>query len=281
MVTDLSRCTVVARPVTTATYPRGTGYGPRIIKDFEFVWMVSGTATWLIGDQEVVAPPGTVLLARPGMRDAFRWDPDRPTVHGFVHFTLSGPVPDPTGWPLVRTLPDQDILRPLFAHAGWLQTQEGGAAQAGRTVRLALEAFLSGRLGLAAEDRGDLPPAVQRMLDRIGVAIDTRERITLADLVRVSGASRSSLAVQSKAALGCTPMAASRLLRLERAAQLLTRTDLAIQEIAALVGFEDAFHFSRLFHDEFTHAPRDFRRLALLGEVSPERQRMARRLRRQ
>jgi transcriptional regulator GlxA family with amidase domain len=70
-----------------------------------------------------------------------------------------------------------------------------------------------------------------------------------------------------------------RLLRLDRAAQLLTRTDLAVQEVADLVGFEDAFHFSRLFRAEFGHAPREFRQGSLLGQICPESREMARKIR--
>ena len=280
MAIDLNRCSLRIRHDGIATYPKGSGYGPRILHDFEFMWMISGTATWLVAGQEIPAPPGTVLLARPGMRDAFRWDGRRSTRHGYLHFELAGEVPDHATWPLVRTLPEEDILRPLFRHVGWLLGRPEGAAQAATALRLALEAFLNGDVGSSGEAGGDLPPAVQRMVGGIAGAIEDRTRPTLDDLVRISGVSRSSLTVQAKAALGCTPMEALRLLRLDRAAQLLTRTDLAVQEVAVLAGFDDAFHFSRLFRAEYGHAPREFRQAVLQGRICPEARGMARQIRR-
>jgi AraC-like DNA-binding protein len=279
MIIDLSRCSLKIRHEGIATYPRGSGYGPRLVYNFEFVWMLAGTALWQVEGQEIMAKPGTVLLARPGMRDSFRWDERRSTCHGYIHFDLVGEVPDHTAWPLIRTLPDEDIVRPLLRHVGWLLGQKEGALQAESALRLVLEAFLNSQLVSASEPASDLPPAVQRMLDAISLAITERASPSLDDLVRISGVSRSSLAVQVKAALDCTPMEVLRLLRLDRAAQLLTRTDLAVHEVADLVGFDDAFHFSRLFRAEFGHSPRDFRQGSLLGQICPEARGMARKVR--
>ena len=278
MVIDPAKTSVRIRGEGVATYPKGTGYGPRILSDFELVWMLAGTATWLVEDREVQAAPGMVLLACPGMHDAFRWDRRRTTVHGYLHFELVGEVPDHRNWPRWRVLPEEDLLRPLFRHVGWLLGQPGTEAQVNQAVHLALAAFLSGRVGCAGPAEGELPPAVRRMLDGITTAIDTRLQPDLADLVHWSGVSRSSLAVLVKETLGCTPMEVLRLLRLDRAVQLLTRTDLAVQEIAALVGFPDAFHFSRCFQREFGQPPRTFRRLALQGRINPEARPMARRM---
>src|SRR5258708_37845736 len=72
-----------------AFYPPGATFGPRTLGDFEFVWIVDGDVVWECDGLAHPAPAGTVLLARPGMRDGFRWDPKRPTRHGYVHFTLA------------------------------------------------------------------------------------------------------------------------------------------------------------------------------------------------
>ena len=50
------------------------------------------------------------------------------------------------------------------------------------------------------------------------------------------------------------------LLRLRRAEQLLTETDLPIAEIAQRAGFSDVFYFSKVFHREKGCTPRDYRR---------------------
>jgi AraC-like DNA-binding protein len=47
--------------------------------------------------------------------------------------------------------------------------------------------------------------------------------------------------------------------RLRRAAQLLSRGDLSVDEIASKVGFSSRSHFSRTFRDHFGASPLAFR----------------------
>ena len=49
-------------------------------------------------------------------------------------------------------------------------------------------------------------------------------------------------------------------LRIEKAQELLTVTDLQIQEIAALVGYSDGLYFSRIFKKATGMAPLIYRK---------------------
>ncbi|OGV71409.1 MAG: hypothetical protein A3K18_22710 [Lentisphaerae bacterium RIFOXYA12_64_32] len=62
-----------------------------------------------------------------------------------------------------------------------------------------------------------------------------------------------------RATTGTTPMRRLRTLRVEQAGRLLTQTGLRIHEIAASVGFEDPYHFSRVFHQVTGMGPRQYR----------------------
>ncbi|MEW1846288.1 hypothetical protein AB0392_50740, partial [Nonomuraea angiospora] len=77
---------------SVADYPPGSTFGPREARSYQFVWLLRGSATWLWDDVALSLTPGKLLLIRPGMRDAFRWDPRTPTRHAYVHFTLTGAV---------------------------------------------------------------------------------------------------------------------------------------------------------------------------------------------
>jgi hypothetical protein len=68
-----------------ADYPAGAGLQPRVIGDYEFVWMLRGHATFIVGDQRQLSP-GELLLVPPGLRHSFRWDQDQASRHGYVHF---------------------------------------------------------------------------------------------------------------------------------------------------------------------------------------------------
>jgi AraC-like DNA-binding protein len=61
------------------------------------------------------------------------------------------------------------------------------------------------------------------------------------------------------AATGLSPKAFQLRLRIDRAKQLLTTSDLSIEAIAATVGIDDAFYFSRLFQDRERCSPSEFR----------------------
>ena len=48
---------------------------------------------------------------------------------------------------------------------------------------------------------------------------------------------------------------------MNKAAELLDHSDLLVKQVSAEVGYEDAFHFSRVFKRFLGISPRDFRRL--------------------
>ncbi len=62
--------------------------------------------------------------------------------------------------------------------------------------------------------------------------------------------------------VGMTPLAYLEMERLERAKRLLLLTGLPVQSVAAEVGFENPFYFTRRFKKATGHSPRDFRRTA-------------------
>ncbi len=97
---------------------------------------------------------------------------------------------------------------------------------------------------LAAADRSPLhrPPAI-------------------GDLVESSGAGRTAFGARFRAATGQTPRAFFERRRIERAARELIATDRPIAVIAAAHGFDDPYHFSRVFKRVTGSSPRAHRRL--------------------
>src|SRR5437016_3124786 len=103
MVNDLELSLPTA--VGVATYPPGASYGPREMRDFEFVWIIEGDAEYFWGEIAVQATEGAIVLCRPGARDFFRWDRKRRTRHGYFHFHIVRHPRDwgnPKHWPLLR-----------------------------------------------------------------------------------------------------------------------------------------------------------------------------------
>jgi AraC-like DNA-binding protein len=259
-----------------ATYPPGATFGPRRTRDWEFVWIIEGTATYRWDDEAADAPPGAVVLCRPGGTDAFRWDPHRRTRHAYFHFSVapSPEAPGDAGWPLVRGTGngtgDDDILLPLFRYIlTWAGRGDGETVRA--AVAALLAAFRSGETRTRDVPRDALPDPVERALSFLhGRLEDTpADAVPLAELARAACVTPEHLCRLFRAATGRTPGETVRLARLDRAAALLVRSNYSVGEVAVLCGFPSPFHFSRRFKEAFGRSPSDVRRDVRTGGMPP------------
>lgn len=82
---------------------------------------------------------------------------------------------------------------------------------------------------------------------------------TLEELARRAGLSRTTLAERFRETMGDTPLNHLRTLRMQRAVQLLTETDLSLEAVATAVGYQDAFGFSKVFKRSVGLSPKAFR----------------------
>ena len=106
--------------------------------------------------------------------------------------------------------------------------------------------------------RGGLPPGAMR---RVREYVDAHlgESMDLAELASVAGLSVFHFARQFKQSAGVTPHHYLVQRRIERAQDMLARTDLALSEIAVAAGFSDQSHLSRHFRQMLGTTPREFR----------------------
>lgn len=107
---------------------------------------------------------------------------------------------------------------------------------------------------------GDTTPVVrQKRLRRVLELIDAQPSISVRELaleVRLSPAYLQRL-FKYEAGVHISDVIAER--RLQRAAQLLSASDMPIKEIAYAVGYQHHSSFVRAFQRRFGRAPRDFR----------------------
>lgn len=85
-------------------------------------------------------------------------------------------------------------------------------------------------------------------------------QITLSEICREFGRSRSYISHMFKSRCGVTIRAYCNRLKLEDAKNLLGKTDLPITEIALNVGFGDVSYFIRLFRERFSMTPLQYRK---------------------
>ena len=84
--------------------------------------------------------------------------------------------------------------------------------------------------------------------------------VTLEDLSRRSGYSRSRFSYLFKKVTGCTPLDYQRNIRLNTSCDLLLSTSLSVSEIAARCGYDDPIYFTKLFRRRFCLSPTRYRK---------------------
>jgi AraC-like DNA-binding protein len=255
-----------------AEYPPGSSFGPRELRDYEFVWMIHGDARWLVDGQTVPAPAGSIFLCRPGQRDSILWDATRGSRHGYVHFAIE-PRPADDDWPLIRQPGEEDVLHHLLRHVLWLR--HGGPAlqeQLQQALALALGCFRSG----AWQEAGLQQPEVEHpVLARCFAFVQRTWRagvllpVSLEQLAHAGQVSANHLIRIFKQEYGATPQETLRLLRLHHASELLGRSQASVQDIAERCGFASAEHFTRRFAAIYRRSPRAHRRHVQQGGDAP------------
>ncbi|MEM6561099.1 MAG: helix-turn-helix transcriptional regulator [Planctomycetota bacterium] len=249
----------------------GATFGPRLLRDYELVWMTEGSATYWFDGQSVEVPEGAVVLCRAGWRDAFDWDTRRASRHVFVHFDVLRTARSAmAAWPVVVEPRPGDLLRTCLQHLlAW--RERGDDALRREVLRTALGCFVRSETDTAVPPRDDLPDAVARVLAFVGERMrrDPSTAISLAEMADVGCVTPEHLCRLFTRSLGHGPSTVVRLWRLDRAVDLLVRSNSSIRQVAASVGFASPFHFSRRFGEAYGMSPTAVRRSVRGGGQPP------------
>jgi AraC family transcriptional regulator len=257
------------RPTGLVDYPPGAEFGPRRMRDYEFVWIIAGDCVYVRDGERFSCPVDSVVLCTPGTVDHFIWDRHKPTRHAFFHFDLkkgSRRWPARARWPVVRTLHEQDIVLAMFRFM--IDCPEDLRHLSAEHM---LKAWLAGQTTPARVEPAAPHEAVSRALELLRKRVRTtpHEPITLQDLADAAMVTPEHLCRLFKRSTGTTPVQTVRLARLDRAAELIARTNFGLAEIATLTGFASPFHFSRCFRAAFGRSPRDVRNDIRAGGLPP------------
>ncbi len=255
-----------------ADYPSGGRLGPRVLSDYEILWIERGECRWEYAGRFEICRPGSVLLCPPRLRDVWVWDPVRTTRHGFVHFDfLQSCDPD---LPRRRDCPANDVLRPLLRHCVSLASQDDTATDSLAAIALsqALTWYQAGLLAPSSEVATiDVHPVILRSLRVLGRYWGDGPKLppSIDHWARDTGISRGHFSRVCREELGVTPLELLRHLRLDHGLLLLARTNMKINEISEACGFQNQFHFSRCCRQAYGHSPRELRRQMLAGGDKP------------
>lgn len=249
--------------VGSAVYPPGAEIGSRLLSEFQFVWILRGSAAWWFAGDTRELRPGQLLLVPPGHEDRWQWDRHQPTTHGYVYFRFSSDRrtrSDSDPWPLLRSMSHDDPLPTTLRYLLNLDmTAERDQVTAAEIVRFVLTLFVRGAPG---HQRAGLPPAVDAVIEHVyqvwtpsGVA----RAVSLDELAAAASVSSGHLCRLFADRFGVGPITAFELLRLARAATLLSQSDVPITAIARTCGFADPEHFSHRFRRVYDQPPGRYR----------------------
>jgi AraC-like DNA-binding protein len=115
--------------------------------------------------------------------------------------------------------------------------------------------------GAARRGRGSSPLPAWRLKRTLAhIEANLAETVTLADLAAAAGLTRMHFAAQFRAATGLRPHEFLLRRRIERARELLQRTDERLVEVALGVGFQTQAHFTTVFKRFVGETPQRWRR---------------------
>lgn len=108
-------------------------------------------------------------------------------------------------------------------------------------------------------------------IDKVSSIIDNRitdSDFTVDILALEAGISRTGLFTKIKAITGMTPNDYIRIIRLKKAAQLLSTEDLHINEVCYQIGFSSPSYFTKCFQAQFGVSPVEFKRCSEVNQAT-------------
>ncbi len=211
--------------------------------------------------------PGDLVWLRPDQPHAYGADPEDPWTIGWVHFCGE----EAESWHNHIGFPDEPAsslgqitaegITALKIEQIYLELERGYSIPDLLSTAILLRAALNvaaqaARHGGATRSASDRIAAVREHL---------RENLTqahqLKELAAAAGLSVPHFSSLFRRQTGYAPIDYLIRLRIQRACVLLDTTDKSVAAIAAEVGYEDAYYFTRCFHRIVGSSPRSYRKV--------------------
>jgi AraC family transcriptional regulator of arabinose operon len=261
-------------------FSRGAGYASRRrrgTRDWLVTFTVGGRGVFRMGGRDFACGPGDALLLAPGAPHHYGTDPGAGRWEFYwAHFLPRPAWAEALSWREIApglgmiSVPDRITRERVAAVFGRLLEVAGSMDPWGeRLAENALEEALlwlarAGALGGSDTHDARVAQVAQTLSRRY------QEDLSVAELAEQVHLSPSRLAHLFKQAAGVSPIQALLQLRLRQAARLLEFSTLGVAEIAAEVGFDSPFYFSRRFRAQYGVSPRAYRQRSLGERGAPD-----------
>lgn len=233
--------------------PIGRDFPPHQHTIWEVVYYREGNIRCPVGETVYIGQPGTILSTPPGVIHA------EIARTAYANYFLQIAAPPNTPWPVLAYDDGAGTLGGLCAAI----VREAGGCADDRNTLLPL---LLGQLDiyLRRMTRQTETPEAERIVRQAERLIEERhaEPIRLTEIARTVGVSPSTLRAYFAARRGVSPRDLLRTTRARRALAFLRTSDLTLDAIARLTGYDSASHLSRHIRQITGDAPGVVRRLA-------------------
>ena len=247
------------------THKKLPTWAPRGRVDWQLLFVASGKTHFYIGGKDQIVTAGHMVLFQPKEEQHYEYfGEDKPEVY-WVHFTGSS---------VKEILRSYDI--PLDEHIFFA----GTPAAYTQLFKNMIEEFQSCKVGyrqmlemnlrqlflMIQRTRLEKPPlvttAVQQEMDfaRQYFHDHYNEPINIEEYAQSRHTSISLFMRNFKKVYGVSPKQYILNIRMNNAQNLLETTDYTVAEIAAIVGYDNALYFSRIYHKQKGQAPSDYRK---------------------
>ncbi|MCW8130358.1 MAG: helix-turn-helix domain-containing protein [Planctomycetota bacterium] len=241
-------------------------YRPNGTRDWLLTFTIQGRGRYLQPGLRTEACPGDLVLLEPGAYHDYGCVPGEPWEFVWAHFIARPHWIEWLAFPAegkgLRRLPVADeVTRERLRQAFLRCYADSMSGAGGMNEDLALnaleEAILLGarEQALSARER-PLSPGIRRAVETMAERLAERQQVET--LARLAGLSPSRFAHRFKEETGDSVIAYLLKLRLRQAARLLEYSGRSVKEVAADVGFESPFYFSRQFKKHFRVSPRAY-----------------------
>lgn len=227
--------------------------------DYQLLYVYNGIGHFLFSDGWHTMKAGSLILYRPGEPQGYRYDAaEAPEIY-WIHFT---------GSEISQMLKQFHIHTGMIGKSPELKNMFDEIISELQLKNRHFSEFVNSdfkRLLVLIERTQEhyfCPSCNNVSVNRLILHLNQTymEPWTIRSMAEFCHISSDYLAHLFKCKAGLSPMRYLNQIRMEKAEELLTFTDLQIQEIAALVGYPDSLYFSRIFKKYTSQSPLSYRK---------------------
>lgn len=227
-------------------------FGPAVRTHWLLHYVVSGFGTFVRDETAYRVGPGQIFVIQPHLRTYYEADREHPWSYIWIGFRKDGSLADVFSQPVISCPAAHELFDEMLASAN----MENGRS-----------AFLSGCLwrlvGLLLEQKPIRADYVDKAISCM--QSEYANGITIREIAGRLGLDRSYLCALFSKRMGMSPKAYLINLRLTKAAALMTVHGASPSMAALSVGYQNIYHFSKMFKMHFGVSPRAYRNACLSG----------------